>query len=167
VVGEEGNAGRECEYIDSRTVADGDARRPAVAGGESENMMDGPVSSVGFTRVSGMGDDVNLLLDAVLPNFGRDGVVVVVSGWRFVRFVGVVEAPVMSEALCSSVCDVLSGCVADRSAVENMASLKRGVGSSDRGVGEPSSSSSSSSSSSLTYGSNSLSPELIESSLSE
>lgn len=40
-------------------------------GGESENIIDGPVSSVWLTLVSGIGDDENLFPDAARLNIGR------------------------------------------------------------------------------------------------
>lgn len=41
-------------------------------GGDSENMIDGPVSSVWFTRVSGMGDEENRFPDGARLNIGRE-----------------------------------------------------------------------------------------------
>lgn len=137
-------------------------------GGDSENMIDGPVSSEWFTRVSGMGEDENRFPDGARLNIGRVRDEVDCPAIPAVVMVSV-EFPVLFGRRALLICSATSSCefcvsknevlLGDRFSGVSVVVLMAGVAAPVRGVVDPSSLS-------LTYGSFSSSSVLLESSLS-
>lgn len=151
--------------MSSETKLSSNARR---GGGDSENMIDGPVSSVWFTRVSGIGEDENRFPEGARLNMGRVREEVDCPARPAVVTVSV-EFPALSGRRALVICSATSSCEfwlpknevlpGDRFSGVSVVVLMAGVAAPVRGVVDPSSLS-------LTYGSCSSSSVLLESSLS-